>query len=83
MLKKIVKIKKEKVNNTKDDMTQRDSSVIEMCRKCYAFKYEDGWHFEKPSSLLENDLDKKITVSFSQCPPCIEEALAIYDMEYV
>lgn len=60
-----------------------DSEILEMCRKCYAFKYDNSWHFERPDYLAEKDSDEKISVRFSLCSACVEEALAFYDMEYV
>lgn len=60
-----------------------ESGALEMCRKCYSFRYDGGWHFERPEYLLAKDTDEKISVKFSQCPACLEEALAMYDMEYV
>ncbi len=57
--------------------------VLEMCRRCYVFKYDNKWHFEKPEHLRDRDPDERIPVRFSQCSACIEEALAIYDMEYI
>lgn len=61
----------------------KTKGVLEMCRKCYAFKYDNEWHFEKPEHLLEHDPEEEVLVQFSQCSACVEEALAIYDMEYV
>ncbi len=60
-----------------------DSRTLEMCRKCYAFRYSNGWHFERPRYLQEYDAEEKISVRFSQCPACVEEALSLYDVEYV
>lgn len=54
-----------------------------MCRKCYAFKYDNRWHFERPDYLLEKDADEKVSVRFGICSACVEEALAMYDVEYV
>ena len=68
MLKKVLKRKEE-------------VGIIEMCRKCYAFRQENGWHFERPEYFLENDIEEKI-VRFIQCPACSEEALTMYDVEY-
>jgi hypothetical protein len=65
----------------KKQITQ-NSEVLEMCRKCYAFKYDNSWHFERPEYLLEKDADEKISVRFGLCSACVEEALALYDMEY-
>ncbi len=83
MLKKLLKVKKDWIQGMKNYQVRDDAEVLVMCRKCYAFKYENGWHFERPSYLIEKDADEKISVKFSQCPACIEEALAVYDMEYV
>ena len=57
--------------------------VLKMCRKCYSFNYNNSWHFEKPEYLSEKDPKEEISIQFSHCPACIEEALAMYDMEYV
>jgi len=58
---------------------------IEMCRKCYAFRQENSWHFEKPEYFLENDVEERL-VKFIECPSCAEEAfttsVAMYEMEY-
>lgn len=59
-----------------------DGSILEMCRKCYAFKYDNSWHFETPEYILEKDADEKVPVRFSLCSACVEESLAIFDMEY-
>ncbi|MDP9249717.1 MAG: hypothetical protein M3M85_04395 [bacterium] len=59
-----------------------NSELLEMCRKCYAFKYDNSWHFERPEYLLEKDADEKISVRFGICAACVEEALALYDMGY-
>ena len=56
--------------------------VLEMCIKCYAFKYDNEWHFEKPEHLIDRDPDERIPVQFSQCTSCIEESLEIHDMDY-
>lgn len=58
------------------------NEILEMCRKCYAFKYDNSWHFERPEYLLEKDADEKVSVRFGLCSACVEEALALYDMEY-
>lgn len=71
-----------KILQTKEK-SKEESELLEMCRKCYAFKYDNGWHFDRPEYLLEKDADEKISVRFSLCSACVEEALAFYDMEYV
>lgn len=58
-------------------------NILEMCRKCFAFKYENNWHLERPTYLEKSDAEEKITVRFGQCPACIEESLAVYDMKCV
>ena len=69
----MLKTKKQPVEN---------SDILVMCRKCYAFRYDGSWHFERPQYLLEKDADEKVSVRFSLCSACVEEALALYDMEY-
>jgi hypothetical protein len=66
---------------TKDQKAE-NNETLEMCRKCYAFKYDNSWHFERPEYLLLKDADEKVSVRFSICSACVEEALALYDMEY-
>ncbi len=70
MLKKVVKMKEE------------DTSVLEMCRKCYSCKMVNDHTFERPEYFLENEVDEKI-VRFIQCPDCSEEAINVLDMEFV
>ncbi|OGI95017.1 hypothetical protein A2917_01390 [Candidatus Nomurabacteria bacterium RIFCSPLOWO2_01_FULL_42_17] len=82
MLKKFMKIKKGS-QSVQENKSKKEYGVLKMCRKCYAFQYENGWHFEKPAHLLERDPNEEVTVQFSQCSACVEEALAMYDMEYV
>ncbi len=59
--------------------TEEGNETLTMCRKCYSFHYENGWHFERPSYISEVD---EVSVEFSQCPACIEESLAMYDTEF-
>jgi hypothetical protein len=72
-----------KQNNWEENLetygAEEGAETLTMCRKCYSFQYENGWHFERPSYLSEND---EISVQFSQCPSCVEETLAMYDTEY-
>ena len=58
------------------------SDTLKICKKCLSFYYANEWHFEKPDYLAKKDMDEEITVFFSQCPACVEETLAMYDMEY-
>ena len=60
---------------------EEESGILEMCRKCYAFRQENGWHFERPEYFLENEVEEKI-VRFIQCPTCVEEAVSMHDMEF-
>jgi len=64
---------------------ETEAGVLEMCRKCYSFRQEDSWHFERAEYFLENDVEEKI-VRFIQCPACVEEAegevLRMHDLEY-
>jgi len=66
--------------NTKEKKAGHET--LKICRKCYSFFYGNAWHFERPEYIAEKDVDEEITVSFSQCPACVEETLAVYDMEY-
>jgi len=61
---------------------RRESESLKICRSCFSFYYDNAWHFEKPNYLRVGGADEQITVEFSQCPACVEEALAVYDMEY-
>lgn len=69
------------MRKTKDVLEAKDE-ILEMCRKCYAFRYDNSWHFERPDYLSLRDADEKIAVRFSTCSACVEEALALYDIEY-
>ena len=62
-------------------MEQREITILEMCRKCYSFRSENGWHFGRPARLFETGEENRISVQFSQCPACVEEVLAMYDTE--
>ncbi len=54
--------------------------ALTMCEKCYTFYYKNSWHFEKPEHLAHAD-DSTVAVKFTQCPACVEQELALYDME--
>jgi len=56
--------------------------ALKMCVKCYSFAYGGEWHIEKPKFLDEKDANESITIKLAQCPSCVEESLAMYDMEY-
>ncbi len=59
-----------------------DAGVLEMCRKCYGFRQENGAEFEKAEYFLESEMDEKI-VRFIECHACAEEAFTMFDLEYV
>lgn len=59
-----------------DDGLQR----LTMCKKCYTFYYRNEWHFEKPK-LIEDGLQQEVVVHFSECPPCLAEEMASYELE--
>jgi len=54
---------------------------LKICKNCFSFYYSHSWHFEKPD-YLNKEPEEEVTVFFSQCPACVEETLAAYDMEY-
>ncbi len=64
------------------NMLEVREEVLEMCRKCSAFRYNNGWHFDKPRYLKKYDPEEKIFVRFIQCSSCVEEALAMHDVDY-
>jgi hypothetical protein len=79
MIKKITNEKKSWEEDLETYGAEEGIETLTMCRRCYSFQYENGWHFERPSYLSEND---EIAVQFSQCPSCVEESLAMYDTEF-
>jgi len=89
-MKKLSKIKRilnrgikhiKNINKSAMSMSE-DAGPLDICRKCFSFRYENEWHLEKPEYLMEKDVDEKVFVRFSQCPSCVEETLAMYDAEY-
>jgi len=88
MIKKIIKKAKRSFegeiaeNKVSASQAGSDGEILKMCRKCYSFGYAGGWHFERPEYLSTKDMDEEISIQFSQCPACLEESLAVYDMEY-
>jgi hypothetical protein len=66
-----------KTNKTEGDTQYRK---LTMCKKCFTFYYKKGWHFEKPA-YLDSDREEEIPVRFTQCPACLEQEVAAYEME--
>lgn len=68
---------------TKNNKRIRESQVVKkltMCKKCYTFYYKNSWHFDKPISL-EPIGEEEIPVKFVECPACLEQEVATYEME--
>lgn len=81
MLKKIKLSAKEWVEDHKKRVLDRKSfEGLKMCNKCYTFYYKNSWHFEKPE-YLESNSEKEVKVRFTECPACMEQELAVYEME--
>jgi hypothetical protein len=53
---------------------------LTMCKKCYTFYYKNSWHFEMPGNIKESP-EQEIPVLFLQCPSCLEDENASYEME--
>ncbi|OGI94848.1 hypothetical protein A3A03_02495 [Candidatus Nomurabacteria bacterium RIFCSPLOWO2_01_FULL_40_18] len=81
MFETLIKKRGSEFEEEEDYQPKEDLEALEMCRKCYAFRYENEWHFERPQYLLENDDDTEheTFIQFSLCSDCIEESLAMYD----
>ena len=81
MLQKIKLSAKDWVINHKKRISNRESfGKLKMCKKCYTFYYKNSWHFDRPQ-YLGVDQDKDIVVRFTECPACMEQELALYEME--
>ena len=59
----------------------RKFGALTMCRECYTFRYNNSWHFEKPENLESYKEGSKVPVNFTQCPACLQQEIAAYDME--
>lgn len=66
----------------REEKTPKGTSfrALTVCRECYTFYYKNSWHFERPENL-ELHKDSRVTVRFTQCPACLQQELAAYDME--
>jgi len=82
MLKKIKMTAKDWVANHKKRLSEEEylSTRLTMCKKCYTFYYEKSWHFERPLNLNEDD-EKEISVRFTECPACVDQEVAMYEVE--
>lgn len=54
--------------------------MLTMCKSCYSYYDKKSWKIERPA-YLTSDHDQDVPVHFTQCPACIEQELALYDME--
>jgi hypothetical protein len=67
--------------NKKKKLSQvKNIRSLTMCKQCYTFYYKNSWHFEKPD-LLESNRETVLPVKFTQCPVCIEQENALFDVE--
>ena len=86
MLKKILKSREKWMHNSKkreiSETKVETKEILKMCRNCYSFNYDGAWHFEEPKYIREKDSGEEIYVQFTKCPPCVEELLAQYDLEF-
>ena len=64
----------------KNFIKNRNSKTLTMCESCYAFYYKNSWHLKKPAYLGEG-YEEEVPVFFTQCPACLEQENALYDME--
>lgn len=55
--------------------------TLRVCRECYTFYYKNSWHFEKPDDVESYRKNSRVSIDFTQCPACLEQELATYDME--
>lgn len=58
----------------------KGEKMLTMCKSCYSYYDKKSWSIERPSylSLIR---DQDVPVHFTQCPACIEQDLALYEME--
>ena len=81
MLKKIKLSAKDWVaDHNKRVLDKKRFEGLKMCNKCYTFYYKNSWHFEKPQ-YLETNSENEVVVRFTECPACLEQELATYEME--
>jgi hypothetical protein len=80
MLKKLKLHTKEWIlNHKKGFLRARSHKRLIMCKKCYTFNYKNSWHFYKPQSL-ELDGGDDVSVRFTECPTCLQEEAASYEV---
>ncbi len=71
-----------KIKKARDWMTtpKVNPKLITMCKSCYSYYDKKSWSIERPIYLsVDQDLD--VPVHFTQCPACIEQELAMYEIE--
>jgi heterodisulfide reductase subunit B len=68
------------VNQNKRFTRDKNFRVLTMCKQCYTFYYRNSWHFERPQ-LLDTENEPTVAVRFTQCPACVEQETAFYDLE--
>lgn len=78
MLRRIKSIASNWVGNQKRNVKSK-FRVLTMCKKCYTFHYNKSWHFERPEYL--DNYTEEVPVRFTQCPACLEQELALYEIE--
>lgn len=82
MLKRISMWKGNWVSPSKKQISRasRDNTKLTMCKRCYAFYYQQSWHFERPEYVVL-DCDENISVRFTECSACVEQEVALYETE--
>jgi len=81
MLKKFKSKAEDWVSNHNKRLSEGKSlKRLTMCKKCYTFYYKNSWHFEKPE-YLNQEREEEIPVRFTECPACLEQEMASYEME--
>lgn len=54
---------------------------LTICSDCYTYYYNHSWHFEEPEDLGLQNENYKVSAHFTQCPACLQQEQAEYDME--
>ncbi len=58
----------------------KNQKNVTMCKSCYSYYEKKAWSIERPVYLdAEQDMD--VMVHFTKCPACIEQEVALYEME--
>lgn len=68
------------VNKNQTLSKKRNATNLTMCKECYTFQYGKLWRFERPE-LLKSSRESVLSVKFTQCPTCIEQENASYELE--